>query len=240
VNLPFATTESIQLIAIPANGYRFDGWSGDVTDKTETITIIMNCTKSVTANFVPILTVDVSPANSGTVKIANQPLKTYPADYTFAIDDTVQLTAMPASGYRFTGWSGSITAKTEIIAIKMTGGNNITAIFAPITYHLSISINPKTGGQVTLEPPQPPDGYIIGTKVTLYTTPDEGYLFKKWAGGISGTDSPITITANSDKSIVATFAPTSLPAVWLWVSCGLGVVLVGYLVFLFAFRKRLQ
>jgi hypothetical protein len=43
---------SVTLIATPAAGYLFSSWSGAATGTTNSVTIIMNSNKSVTANFI--------------------------------------------------------------------------------------------------------------------------------------------------------------------------------------------
>jgi uncharacterized repeat protein (TIGR02543 family) len=41
----------ITLKALPVDGFKFDGWSGDVTGNDNPVTVIMDCNKTVTANF---------------------------------------------------------------------------------------------------------------------------------------------------------------------------------------------
>jgi len=53
----------VTLTAMPANGYKFDSWSGDLTDTLLTDTIRMNDYKTVTANFSVV---------TGTIEIQNQ------------------------------------------------------------------------------------------------------------------------------------------------------------------------
>jgi len=42
---------SVSVMAVPAFGYVFDGWSGDLSGTTNPAIIVMDCDKSVTANF---------------------------------------------------------------------------------------------------------------------------------------------------------------------------------------------
>jgi uncharacterized repeat protein (TIGR02543 family) len=49
--------------------------------------------------------------------------------------------------------------------------------------------------------------YDAGEKVTLVATPASGYLFGGWGGDIYGTDTSVTVTMDSDKTITAKFAP---------------------------------
>lgn len=47
----FGNGASVTLTAIPATGYKFDGWSGDATGTTNPLTITMNVDKTITAMF---------------------------------------------------------------------------------------------------------------------------------------------------------------------------------------------
>jgi gliding motility-associated-like protein/uncharacterized repeat protein (TIGR02543 family) len=47
----YAAGTKTTLIATPASGYIFTGWSGDVSDASASVDVIMNGNKSVTANF---------------------------------------------------------------------------------------------------------------------------------------------------------------------------------------------
>ena len=49
--------ESINLEAMPTPGYRFDNWSGALSHSANPVTIVMDCNKSITANFTPDITV---------------------------------------------------------------------------------------------------------------------------------------------------------------------------------------
>jgi hypothetical protein len=53
----------------------------------------------------------------------------------------------------------------------------------------------------------PDEPYYCGTEVTLRAIPDEGYIFDYWVidGIESGSDNPITITMDKDKTVTAVF-----------------------------------
>ena len=51
---PFALNQPISLEAVPATGYVFSNWSGDVTGTTNPTSLVMDCDKTVTATFKPI------------------------------------------------------------------------------------------------------------------------------------------------------------------------------------------
>ncbi|QNF32475.1 glycoside hydrolase family 88 protein [Adhaeribacter swui] len=79
---------------------------------------------TVTVKPVPTYTLQVNVTTGGSVtKNPNQ--TSYPSG------TTVTLTATPASGYRFTGWSGAATGTTNPLPITMTVNKSITANFTP-------------------------------------------------------------------------------------------------------------
>jgi hypothetical protein len=72
-------------------------------------------------------------------------------------------------------------------------------------YSLTTTVSPANGGSVSLDIAQPAQGYLEGTEVELTANPASGYAFSCWAGDISGSTNPITITMDSDKSLTANF-----------------------------------
>lgn len=48
----FKSGTHVRLEAVPASGYLFDSWSGDLSGKANPATIVMDCNKSITANFI--------------------------------------------------------------------------------------------------------------------------------------------------------------------------------------------
>jgi len=69
------------------------------------------------------------------------------------------------------------------------------------TYTLSVSVSPSGAGSVS-----PSSGeYEEGTQVTLTAVPASGYTVDHWGGDASGSSTTITITMDSDKSVIAHF-----------------------------------
>ena len=77
-----------------------------------------------------MLTVRVSPSTSGDVKIDNIIPSYYPIRYSFALNTSVGLEAVPAPGYEFVNWSGSLVGSTNPEYINMSCDKDITANFA--------------------------------------------------------------------------------------------------------------
>ena len=61
------------------------------------------------------------------------------------------------------------------------------------------------GAHGTTDPPPGTYDYCAGREAVIEAIPDEGYGFSHWSGDATGTDNPITIIMDSDKSIEANF-----------------------------------
>ncbi len=105
-----ASGTSITLSATPASGYRFSGWSGGNCTGTGTCTVTLTAATSVAASFAALTgstyTLTVSKSGSGTVTGAGINCGTDCTE-TVASGTSITLSATPASGYQFSGWSGA-------------------------------------------------------------------------------------------------------------------------------------
>lgn len=123
-----------------------------------------------------------------------------PGTYTYDSGTTVTITAIPDSGFIFGEWSGDASGKSNPITITMDSNKTVTAEF---TSQYTLSINSSEGG--TTNPSPGTYTYDSGTEVTIKATPEDNCRFKEWSGDASGTDNPITIKMDSNKSVTATF-----------------------------------
>ena len=154
----------VQLTATPGTGYSFTGWSGDTTATTNPLNVPMIANKNITATFtINSYTLNVSTVGSGSVaKNPNQ------ATYTHGT--IVQLTATPAVGYSFTGWSGDTVATTNPLPLPMIANRNLTATFTINSY--TLTLNTVGNGSVAKNPNQAT--YTHGTLVQITATPGTG------------------------------------------------------------------
>lgn len=111
----------VRLTAYPLAGHYFAGWSGDASGDAATTTVTVNGPMSVTAHFLAYRTLSVSSTN-GAVLVT--PEKTL-----YRQDETVSLTAVPATGYRFSGWRGDIQSAENPVAVLMATDISVTAEF---------------------------------------------------------------------------------------------------------------
>jgi uncharacterized repeat protein (TIGR02543 family) len=166
-------------------------------------TKIMNGNKSYTANFAIntyTLAVNASPAAGGSVS-------RNPSQATYNHGTSVQVTATPAVGYSFTGWSGDTTGTMNPFTKIMNGNKTYTANFAINTYTLAVNASPAAGGSVSRNPSQAT--YNHGTSVQVTATPAVGYTFTSWSGDTTGTNNPFTVVMNGNKSYTANLALNS-------------------------------
>jgi uncharacterized repeat protein (TIGR02543 family) len=190
----YDTNSVVQLTAIPATGYHFTGWSGSATGTTNPLNVTMNATKNITATFaIDVHTLTITALN-GTVGLV-------PAGESYDYGTVVHLTATPATGYHFTGWTGDLTSTNNPDSVVMTSGKNITAVFTINTYTLT---TPVVGTGIVAKSPDLPV-YPHGTVDTLTATAPKGWIFSAWSGDVTGTTNPLLVTMDGAKNITATF-----------------------------------
>jgi uncharacterized repeat protein (TIGR02543 family) len=139
----------------------------------------------------------VTPEGSGSVtKIPDQA--------TYHYGDVVQLTALPAAGWSFSAWSGSLTGSANPASLTVTGDMSVTAVFTQNDYSLTVTVAPSSAaGSVSASIPGP---YHLNDIVTLTPTANLGYTFSSWSGdGINGAGNTRVVTISGNMSVTATF-----------------------------------
>ncbi len=189
--------EKVTLEAIPDAYYTFHYWSGDLTGSENPTTITIDKDKNITATFIQLYTLTVNIKGSGFV-IKNPDQTGYPEG------SVVTLTAVPAAGWSFAGWSGDLSGSANPANITMTSDKMINATFTQDEYTLTVNVT--VGGSVTKTPDQP--SYTYGTVVWLTANPEPGYAFSHWTGDISGNKNPEYINMTGNKVVAAVFVWT--------------------------------
>jgi len=175
------------------------GDDGGQTKSLEIGNILSIITGGGTQSATHTLTIDVTPANSGSVSRSSN-------STSYKIGEQVTVTATPASGYIFTGWSGASNDTTATVTVSMDGDKSLTANFvlkdAP-TYTLYVKLEPSGGGNVSREPNR--TVYSAGEKVAVTAAAVDGYTFTGWSGDANGVDPSVTVTMNRDLTLTANF-----------------------------------
>jgi hypothetical protein len=120
----------------------------------------------------------------------------------------VTLSAAPATGSTFAGWSGGGCSGTGTCTVTINSDITVTATFSAIPYTLSATIQGSgtvSGTGLTCSGTSCSGSYPYNTNVTLTATPAGGAGFISWTGcdATSGTACSVAMTSN--RSVTATF-----------------------------------
>jgi hypothetical protein len=166
--------EVVRVEAVPAVGWRFLKWEGDVTGSAGERDLVMSRDQSVRAVFEPI------PQHLVTV---TGPGGTTSGSGTYYEGSTVKLDAPAQAGWEFMGWSGDYGGKETSFSWVVSGPATFRAVFGTRVDRLVVG-----GGQVVLEPKQAL--YAYGSLVKVTPLPDAGYYLGLW--GEAGKGKPRT------------------------------------------------
>jgi hypothetical protein len=194
---------TVTLTAVANSGWVFSSWGGDLSGNQNPATIVMNSSKTVTANFVRssyTLTVNINPSGAGSVTLN-------PSGGVYVAGTTVTLTAVASSGWVFSSWGGDLSGNQNPATILINSNKTVTANFVRSSYTLTVNINPSGAGSVTLNPSG--GVYVAGTTVTLTAVASSGWVFSSWSGSLTGSQNPATIVMNSSKTVTANFVQQS-------------------------------
>ena len=130
-----------------------------------------------------------------------------PSNSLYPASSTVVVTATPATGWYFAGWSGDITDAINPTNIFVSGNFNITGNFLPLPTN-TLTLVTNGSGTIALSPPG--GSYASNTTITATATPATGWVFAGWSNAATGTTDPLALTLVADVSLTGTFA--QLPA----------------------------
>jgi hypothetical protein len=128
---------------------------------------------------------------------------------------SVDLTATPAAGSAFSGWSGACSG-AGACQPTMSSDRSVTATFVP-THTLTVTTTGSGSGRVTGNGIDCGGGhtdcsatYAEGTSVTLTATAGAESTFAGWGGACSGAAS-CQATMSADRNVSASFAAVPPP-----------------------------
>jgi uncharacterized delta-60 repeat protein len=211
----FAVSSLVTLTATPTVG-AFTGWSGACSG-TGTCQVTMDGAKAVVAAFelqpAYTLTVSKSGTGSGTVTSDIGGIDCgATCSASIAANAVVTLTATPAAGSVFSGWSGACSG-AETCQVAMATARSVTASFST-THTLTVAKNGTGAGSVTSVPAgidcgsQCSADFLAGTAVALIATPQAGSSFSGWSGETCSGTGLCYFTMTQARDVTATFALT--------------------------------
>jgi len=213
IDLPANT--AVSLSATADTGSVFDGWSGACIGSGLCNTT-MDAVKDVSASFSLqqfALTLNKT-ANGGSIA-GNAGCALGSATCTASLDynTAVSLTATPAAGYVFSGWSGACTG-TDACNVTLDSAKTVTANFAvaPTAYRVSVTVSgagrvvSKPGG-VSCRKGTCSKSFKAGKTVTLTAKPSRKHAFKNWSGSVceGSTSKKCSVPVTQNQSVTAVF-----------------------------------
>ena len=152
--------------------------------------------------FVQDLALDANPDNVGAV--LSEPVAPDPANPGCGIVQRLTATAT-VSGWTFSHWEINQSQETSNpLERSFFKGDQVSALFIVQKFALDVTTGGSGGGTVNRVPDL--TSIDVGEIVTLTAIPETGAYFVNWEGDISGDDPVVTITMDSDKSVVANFS----------------------------------
>lgn len=118
----FAKGSQVALSALAGGSSRFAGWNGDVIGGVSDITVVMTQNINIEARFQEFSELRIEVRGNGSVtpgdSITNHP-----------VGATVDLSATPAPGWVFAGWSGDLVTTTNETSISLPNNKRLVATF---------------------------------------------------------------------------------------------------------------
>ncbi|MBI3329697.1 MAG: hypothetical protein HYZ81_23695 [Nitrospinae bacterium] len=192
---PYTTNTRVTLTATPAAGSIFAGWRGGGCPETGPCTLTLTADIAVTATFNIqqfTLALSVEGAGSGTVASSPPGIVCGAGAYcagAYPPGTVMTLTAAPAAGSIFAGWSGGVCAGTNPCTVTLTADAAVIA-----TFHVLQTLGEEGTGRGA----------------------DTGPVFTSWSVDVDCLEGMVTPSIN--KTCTAIFHLASLPACMIQMS----------------------
>jgi uncharacterized repeat protein (TIGR02543 family) len=140
----------LELTPRPKEGWRFEGWSGDLSGSESPKTITMDKEKNVIVKFKRVdYELKVNIQGEGTVE---EKIVTAPGGKTYPFQTVVELKAVPKEGWEFEKWTGDLTGVENPKNIAVDKAKTVTATFKKTIFKLinngkTCACNEATPGQ---------------------------------------------------------------------------------------------
>jgi len=189
--------------ATPSAEYEFNGWTGSATGPNQSISLIMDANKSLTANFIKkqyALTITIQGEGTVSENVIKAGIAT---DYNSG--SIIELTANPSAEWVFSEWKGDLSGTDNPKQITIDGAKNVTAVFIKKQYALTTNVEGEGTVSEKVIKAGVANDYNSGTIVELTANPSAEWVFSEWKGDLTGTDNPKQITIDEAKNVTAVF-----------------------------------
>ncbi len=187
------------LLAEASEGYVFNGWSGDITNSENPLSVNIEEDISLVANFEKksySLSIDIIGEGQVTETIVQA--KT---DYDHGT--VVQLTAVPDSNWSFVNWSGNASGQDSVIEVTVTSPLSITAEFQQTSFPVEVKVT-GSGSLVGWEETSM-RFFERGEIVSLQPKPDTTWVFSKWQGDLESDTELLEFEVTDSLSLELVF-----------------------------------
>lgn len=217
----YAHGTGVVLTAAAGAGSSFEGWDGACAGTTgPTCTVTLEGARSAVARFEPLPpTLSVMRAGTGSGSVTSAPAGISCGSVcsaAFGVGQSVTLTASPAIGSHFTGWSGACSGAGRSCNVQMAHARAVTATFE-VSRQLSaeVTTGDTSGAILGLDVGLDCPGDCIvgvphGQDVTLEAAPSEGFEFAGWGEACAAQDGPVcTVSMTEARHVTGAFRPVA-------------------------------
>ena len=131
------------------------------------------------------------------------PRRAYTATNSYASNSIVTLTATPANGWGFMGWTGDSTAAAGVTTVVMDRPHELQAVFQ----RFPLVARTRGGGTISVSPALPNGSNVYAgmTTITLTATPHQGWSFIRWTGDSTDTTAATKVLMDQPRNVEAVF-----------------------------------
>lgn len=220
----FAPNSVVTLTATPEAGQSFTGWAGACAGAANTCLVTMDparvaATPDVTARFAAnagqsTYSFSLTIAGGGTVVSDPAGINcSANCGAVFPAGAVVTLTATPAAGQSFAGWTGACTGAASSCTVSIDQARTVGATFQAATgNNFALTVAVTGNGSVASSPAGISCGsacsanFAAGTGVTLTATPAVGQRFTGWGGACTGAQATCALQLTQVRNVQAAFA----------------------------------
>jgi hypothetical protein len=221
----YAGGSTVTLNASAGTGSSFTGWHGGGCSGTESCAVTMSQAQSVTARFeqIPSFTLSVALSGGGTGTVSSNPSGIFcgtACSASFATGTKIALTATPAAGSTFAGWSGGGCSGTGGCTVTLSAAKAVSATFTGTGTSLLAAVLPDARS-VEVGATATAFAYLINTgtgagapcSITPNTSVPATFLYQTTDQGtntVTGSpNTPVAIAPGGTQSFLIAFTPSA-------------------------------